>query len=207
MGIYNLDKIKIYLVFMKAKVPALSPLFRSDSQAEILALILLHPDTEYSLTDISNLTGVNLATVHKEIERLGHFGIITERRVGKSRLVHATVAHSLYLPLLALVEHSYGPLITLTELVREMPGVESAYIFGSWAARRSGIPGALPQDIDVILIGSLDFETADSLAEQASAELHMDVNVQRCTSEMWKTSQDPFINTVKSQPLVEIPLV
>ena len=90
VGIYNLDKIKIYLVFMKAKVPALSPLFRSDSQAEILALILLHPDTEYSLTDISNLTGVNLATVHKEIERLGHFGIITERRVGKSRLVHAT---------------------------------------------------------------------------------------------------------------------
>ncbi|MEG0363832.1 MAG: hypothetical protein RR600_08500, partial [Aurantimicrobium sp.] len=64
---------------MKAKVPALSPLFRSDSQAEILTLILLHPETEYSLTDISTLTEVNVATVHKEIERLALLGITSER--------------------------------------------------------------------------------------------------------------------------------
>lgn len=109
-------------------MPALSPIFRSDSQAEILALLLLHPETEYSLTDISKLSAVNVAIVHKEIERLGKIGIITERRVGKSRLVHATVPHALFLPLLALIEHSYGPLFTLTEIIHGIPGIDEAYI-------------------------------------------------------------------------------
>ena len=192
---------------MKAKVPALSPLFRSDSQAEILTLILLHPETEYSLTDISTLTEVNVATVHKEIERLALLGITSERRVGKSRLVHATVTHPLYQPLLALVEHSYGPLIVLSDLIEGIPGIEEAYIFGSWAARRAGRQGKPPADIDVLLVGALDYEAADSIAEKASAALRMDVNIQRCSSELWKKAEDPFITRVKSQPLIEIPLM
>ncbi|MDF9809865.1 putative transcriptional regulator [Aurantimicrobium minutum] len=191
---------------MKAKVPALSPLFRSDSQAEILALLLLHPETEYSLTDISAVTGVNLATVHKEIERLGQFGTIEERRIGKSRLVHATTAHPLYQPMLALVEYSYGPLIIVTELIQDISGIDEAYIFGSWAARRSGQQGVPPADIDVLLIGSIDFETADTIAERASRSLRMDVNVHRSTPDLWIKAVDPFIATVKSQPLVRIPL-
>lgn len=191
---------------MKAKVPALSPLFRSDSQAEILAQILLHPETEYSLTDISKLTEVNVAIVHKEIERLATLGIITERRVGKSRLVRAAVTHPLYQPLLALVEHSYGPRITLTTLLQGISGVEKAYIFGSWAARRSGQQGTPPKDIDVLLIGDIDFDAADSLAEKASADLGMEVNVHRCPSPLWIKAEDPFIKTVTSQPLIEIPL-
>ena len=120
--------------------------------------------------------------------------------------MHAATAHPLYQPLLALVEHSYGPLIILTELIHGISGIDDAYIFGSWAARRFGQQGVPPADIDVLLIGSIDFETADSIAERATSSLRMDVNVHRSTTDLWIKAEDPFTTTVKSQPLVRIPL-
>lgn len=40
----------MYSVFVKSRVPVLAPLPRSDAQGELLALLLLHPDVEFTLT-------------------------------------------------------------------------------------------------------------------------------------------------------------
>jgi hypothetical protein len=46
------------------------PIFRSRHQAELLVWTLLHPDREYTLTELANQLDIPLTTLHREIERL-----------------------------------------------------------------------------------------------------------------------------------------
>jgi len=49
-----------------------------------------------------------------------------------------------------VVRYSYGPLAVIPAILSPVPGIERAFIFGSWAARYEGIAGADPNDIDVL---------------------------------------------------------
>lgn len=56
------------------------PILRSQHQAELLTLLLLHPGTEYSITELSEKLGVPLTTVQREVNRFLAVGLITEQR-------------------------------------------------------------------------------------------------------------------------------
>jgi DNA-binding IclR family transcriptional regulator len=55
---------------MRSAAPALLPIFRSRLQADILAMLLLQPDQELSLTDLAARFDAPLSTVHGEVQRL-----------------------------------------------------------------------------------------------------------------------------------------
>ena len=74
---------------MRTPPPALLPLLRSRVQGELLALLYLHPDGEYSLTDAAKHIGVTPRAVHAEASRLVAGGLILDRRVGNTRLLRA----------------------------------------------------------------------------------------------------------------------
>ena len=98
--------------------------------------------------------GAPHAVVHKEVSRLVDAGILVDSRRGRSRFVRANPDYRLLRPLTELVAGTYGPVPVITELVRsECSGVEEAYIYGSWAARYDGDPGATPADVDVLVVG------------------------------------------------------
>src|SRR5256885_8284490 len=69
--------------------PSLLPLLRSRMQGELLALVLLHPDREYSITELAEACGVSVTAVLREVERLTEGGILEDRRGGRGRLGEA----------------------------------------------------------------------------------------------------------------------
>jgi len=184
----------------------LAPLLRSDAQGELLALLLLHPEEEFTLTEIARRVGVSLPTVHAEIARLAVAGLVTDRRVGQARLVRAGTEHVLHRPLAELLELTYGPVAVLPDVLAGMSQVREAYIYGSWAARRLGEPGPAPHDVDVMVIGRPTREELTRAGEEAGKRLHREVNITRITPEVWDARQDPFVRTLTSRPLVPVPL-
>ena len=48
---------------MRSEAPVLAPTFRSRTQGELLAMVLLHPDREWTLSELSRELGVPLTTV------------------------------------------------------------------------------------------------------------------------------------------------
>ncbi len=187
-------------------MPTLAPLLRSDAQGELLALLLLHPGREYTLTEIARRIGTSLPTVHAEVARLVASGLVTDRRIGQARLVHAAEDHLLYRPLAELLELTYGPLAVLPDVLTDLPGVREAYLYGSWAARRQGEVGAPPRDLDVMVVGSASREALVEAGELAGRRLHREVNITRISPKAWDTGEDPFVRTLKSRPLVPIAL-
>lgn len=146
--------------------------------------------------------------MHVEAGRLVSSGLVLDRKVGPTRLLRAAVDSILARPLTELLAMTYGPLPVLTELLAAIPGVREAFIYGSWAARHSGEPGPEPNDIDVLVIGPVDLDELDDIARDAESRLHRPVAMRRIRAATWDAPdlKDPFLTSVRSRPLVELPL-
>jgi len=79
-------------------------------------------------------------------------------------------------------------------------------VFGSWAARYHGEVGALPADIDVLVVGDgLDRAEVYAAAERAEARLGMAVNpVLRPAGSWTDTAGDALLTEIQSRPYVDV---
>jgi DNA-binding transcriptional ArsR family regulator len=134
---------------MKVRPPALLPLLRSPFLGEMLAWLFLHPDEEFSATELARRFGVSQATVSRDADRLVEANLIRARRIGDLRLLRADLDTVVARPLTDLLAVTYGPMAVLGGLLASVEGVDEAYLYGSWAARYSGEPGRPPDKIDL----------------------------------------------------------
>jgi len=141
------------------------------------------------------------------VDKLVHAGLVTERRVGTARLVRADQANPAFRPLAELLAVTYGPVVILERLLSKVPGIDHAYVYGSYAARRAGEEGSTPQDIDVLVIGSASREALFDVAEEAGRRVRREVNVRRLSSAAWSDESDSFVATVKSRPMIELDVI
>lgn len=186
---------------MRSDAPALLPILRSRHLAEMLTLILLHPDAEYSLTELASTLGLPLTTVQREVTRLSDARLIRERRVGRSRLVSADPASRYTRPLTDLLTLAFGPHIVIAEEFRPLEATAVA-IYGSWAARYEGMDGHPPHDIDVLVIGDVSRSDLYEAAERAEERLGLQVNPTLCSLERWFAASDALIQQIRTAPLV-----
>lgn len=173
-------------------------------QGEILAALLLQPDREFTMAELSVLTGSAPSQVHGEVTRLTIAGWALDRRVGRTRLIRAATEHSMYEPMVQILELSYGPLVVLPEILARMGQVREAYIYGSWAARYLGEEGSAPRDLDVLLVGSPSRREMTAAATEASSRLGLEVNIARVDTRAWEQETDGFVATVMARPHVAL---
>ncbi len=171
-------------------------------------MVYLHPEQEYSLSDLAKLLNSSVRMIHYEATRLLKSGLLVDRRVGNVRLVRAETSSPLYRPLSDLLAVTFGPLPVLTELLSEIDGVSSAYIYGSWAARYHGEPGPIPADVDVIVVGTAKRADLDDCAQTAELRLRRPISIRRVSQTTWDESRSTsaFLVAVKSRPLITLTL-
>lgn len=176
------------------------PILRSQQQAELLTLLLLHPESEYSITELSVKLGVPLTTVQREINRFSEAGVIIERRVGRTRVVSANPANRYTRPLTELLTLAFGPHVVIREEFAGIPAVGVA-IYGSWAARYHGVAGPPPADVDVLVVGEPSRAEIYDAAEQAEQRVGFPVNVTLCSPARWTAASDALIQQIRSAPI------
>jgi predicted nucleotidyltransferase len=103
-----------------------------------------------------------------------------------------------------LVTETYGPVPVLRELLDRIERVDRAFIYGSWAARRSGQEGPPPRDLDVLVIGQPSRVDLLEVADEASRRLGVEVNIRAIPADAWAVKADPFLQTVATRPIVEL---
>ncbi len=133
--------------------------------------------------------------------------VLRERRDGNNRLVAVDRNHPLYAPMDEIIQATYGPVPVLRELLDGQPGLQEAFIYGSWAARRSGQPGPFPHDIDVIVIGDIDVDTLVAVETTARERLGVVVNIHRTSGHAWQhPDSNPLLETVAARPRIPVVL-
>jgi DNA-binding transcriptional ArsR family regulator len=188
---------------MRAEAPALLPILRSQPQAELLTLLLLHPGTEYSITELSEKLSTPLTTVQREVNRFLEVGLITERRAGRTREVSANPKSRYARPLTELLTLAFGPHIVIREEFADIAAAGIA-IYGSWAARYNGVPGPAPADVDVLVIGEPSRPDIYDAADRAEQRIGFPVNVTLASPSRWAAASDALIQQIQSEPLVWI---
>jgi DNA-binding transcriptional ArsR family regulator len=183
----------------------LLPLLRSPFQGELLAWLFLHPEEEWSATDLARKFGVSQPTASREADRLTEAGLIEERRTGNLRLLRARTDTVVARPLTDLLAVTYGPLAIIGDLLSHVAGVDEALIHGSWAARYRGEAGAVPRGVDVLVIGTADDDDLVDAARTAERRLGREVNIRRVEPDTWRRQDpDPFLDSVRSRPVVPL---
>ena len=199
-----LSKNDASLHFMKSATPTLLPLLRSQAQGDIIAHIMLDPEHDHSASEIAASLGLSLSTVSREVARLVDAGLLAVSTRGNTRLLRVQTDNPVYRPLADLMAVTFGPVPVLRRLLAGVPGIEAAFIYGSWAARHAGQPGSVPGDIDLLVIGSPDRHLLADVVEEAERALRREVNTRRLSKAAWEAEEGPFTSTVTARPMVEI---
>jgi DNA-binding Lrp family transcriptional regulator len=194
---------------MKTSAPGLLPLFRSETQLEVLGLLYSGPARSWTVGEIARQLHLGLPTVSREVNRLAEAGILRVQAVGRTRVVSANWELSWAEPLAQLLDRTIGPLARLSEALSEMPEVNSAWVYGSWAERYHGKVGMAPRDIDVLVVGDdIDVVRLTIITDRLSDRIAMPVNPTPVTTSVWeRPERGSFVEQVKNSPVVSIPLV
>jgi len=179
------------------------PIFRSQHQAALLAWLLLHPEHEYTLTELAKRLDVPLTTLQREAQRLVGAGILADRTLGRARLLRANLSNRAAVPLTRLLEVTFGPETVIGEEF-DLTNAEQVLIYGSWAERYHGTPGPPPNDVDVLVVGELDRADVYDAADRAQARLGIQVNPVIRTSEQWANDGDSLVLQIKASPTLDV---
>jgi len=188
---------------MRSEAPALMPIFRSQHQAALLAWLLLHSEHEYTLTELATKLDVPLTTLQREAQRLVGAGILQDRTLGRARLLRANLGNRAAGPLTQLLEVTFGP-ETIIGQEFDLTNADRVMIYGSWADRYHGTPGPPPNDVDVLVVGSLDRADVYDAADRAQARLGMQVNPVIRTPDQWANDADSLVLQIKASPTVDV---
>lgn len=145
---------------MPTAAPELVPIFRSETQARLLAEVFFGRPSSGS--DLARRLGLLQSTVARELSRLADAGVVTLEAVGRAKIVRpATTPYTNALR--QLVAYAAGvPHVVRAEYV-EVDDIDEVFIHGSWAARFHGTPGPPPNDIDLVIVSAT--HTRFTLAE------------------------------------------
>jgi predicted nucleotidyltransferase len=189
---------------VNTQAPSLAPLFRSDTQALILASLFLNPERGFTTAELARVADAPYASAHREVRKLVDARLVRERPVGRALLLSARQDSAAFRPLSELLALTYGPEVVLARVLGAIRGITEAFIYGSYAARRAGLAGDAPVDIDVLIIGNPARARIDEASLEAERLLGREVNVRIVAEQLWREGADSFLDSLRSSPLVPL---
>ena len=118
----------------------------------ILRYFVLRPDAEPRLRELQRLLGLSSASTQRELARMVALGALERRVRGREvRYVAVTTpdAQKVWRVLRTLVRDLSAPVTLVQEALRDVPGIEAGFVFGS-EARGAARPDS---DVDVLVVG------------------------------------------------------
>ncbi len=140
-------------------------------------------------------------------ERAEASGLITSRLVGRTRLIRADPASPYFSGLSDVLVKAFGVPWVLGQALADVGRIDTAYVYGSWAARFSGEEGDRPVgDIDLLVLGGPDRDQLYAAASSAERRLGRAVQVTIRSTDWLTEGSGTFHDTVAGRPLVPVPL-
>ena len=164
-------------------------------RAEILRLLFVDAQIELHLRELMRQSGLSLGTVQEELEKLHAAELVISRRDGNRRYYRANLNHPLFRDLQQLVLKTSGLRDVLAKALRNIRGIDLAFVFGSLA--RSN--GKASSDVDLMVIGSAGLRALAPALRKASEEMGREINPHTYTRADWRKKRrahNGFLNNV-----------
>ena len=166
----------------------------------MLGLLLLHPEKHYHVREIARLTDTTAGTLHRELSKLAKANVLLRELSGNQVYYQANRNFPIYPELTSILKKTSGLVDVLFDSLAPLAEkIEVAFVFGSVAKGTEN----LGSDIDVLIIGDIDFTEIVTPIYPAQSSLGREINPKVYSREEWKTSlkkQELFIQEILNNP-------
>ena len=152
---------------------SLSSVLFPEYRRRVLGLLLLRPDEALYGREIARRTGLPHGTLNRELVNLAQVGLLKRERRGNQVLYRADPGCPVFQEVASILRKTSGLADVLAEALTPLAGkIRVALVFGSMArgATRAG------SDIDVLLVGELDFAEGVKALYPAQEVLGREIN-------------------------------
>ncbi|MFH2202980.1 MAG: nucleotidyltransferase domain-containing protein [Elusimicrobiota bacterium] len=186
-----------------------SPIFSiasSSLRRRLLAYYFSNPEQRLYLRELARLINADPGNLSKELKRLEKEGVFLSEKRGNQRHYSLNQDYNLYHELKSIVGKTIGVQGALTGFFRNIPGIQKAFIYGSFAKGEER-PGS---DVDICLIVKKPPFTEKPLLEgikKLENELGREVSYVYFTEQEWKAKQrknDSFVRGVQRGKRIEL---
>ena len=163
---------------MAAELPV--RLFRSELQLRMLGLLLLSPQETWTAPQLAKALAANSVAIHRELHRALASGLLVREPIGKTYVYRAATESPLYEPLRLLLERTVGVEAELKRALEDVPGLEAAFIHGSFAGKTKLRPTS---DVDLLVLGEVDPHALRRRVRKIEGRLGREIDIMAYTPE------------------------
>ena len=133
---------------------------------------MLRENYEGSIRSIAKKIGFSPMQTRKELENLEAIGIVKNKRIGNSKIYSIDEKCNFLDEFRRLITKLTGFEGRIKEILKIIDGIESAFIYGSYAS--GNFKGK--SDIDLFIIGNLNMEKLNSKIFKLQREIEKEIN-------------------------------
>lgn len=175
------------------------------TQQKVLALLYGRPDRSFFTREILRATGMGVATIKRELDRMLAAGILRMRKLGNQHHYQANPECPIYDELLGIVRKTFGVADVLYDcLAPILNEISFAFVYGSVAKRED----TSDSDIDVLVVTDrLAYAEVMNHLLQAEEQLGRAVNPTIYDTAQFRqklAQKTSFLSRVKDQPKIWI---
>lgn len=176
----------------------------STTQQRLLALLYGQPEQSFYFNEILRMTGMGVATIKRDLERMVAAGILTRRRIGNQHHFQANSACPIHDELAGIVRKALGLASELRAALAPLAErIDRAFVFGSTASG-SAKPGS---DIDLLVIGEVKLAELARALYPAQEALGREINPKVYRPSEWDRlvrEGDAFAREVTRKPRIDL---
>lgn len=174
------------------------------TQQRVLGLLYVQPQKSFYTKEILRLTGMGVATIKRELDRMVAASILTFKKIGNQHHYQANPDCPIYHELLSVVKKTFGIADTIKQALSPISAqIFRAFIFGSVASGKE----TSNSDIDIMVIGDCKFSEVAGLLYNSQELLGREINPKIYSKQEWDelcNSDTSFIKEVLSKPQIDV---
>jgi predicted nucleotidyltransferase len=167
----------------------------SKARRVLLAYYFTNPTARLHLRDLAKRLAVDPSNLSKELRRLEEDGLFASEVSGRQKYFRLNRQYPLYSEVRRIVEKTIGAVPLLAQSLKEVQGIQEAYVYGSFASNQQDAAS----DIDVLVIGTPKTEALAQAIQALERQLGREINytaLGRKEFEARRARKDAFLENV-----------
>ena len=172
-------------------------LFSSKLRTKLLDVFLSSPDARFYIRELERKIKEEAKNVSRELKNLEALGLLISEKQGNLKYYSVNENFFLYPELKAIIFKTTGVQGLLKEVLERLKGVETAFIYGTYATGKE----SEGSDVDIMIIGKPDLTELNEVISDLEEKLNREINYMCFDQEEFKERRkagDAFINDVLS---------
>lgn len=154
-------------------MPSIAHFLLGQTRSAVLSALLLHPESSLHVRELARLTGASPGSLHRDLRAMTALGLLLRQEVGRQVHYRANTKCPVFDELAGLLRKTAGLVDVLRNALNPVAGqIERAFVYGSMAKGEEHAHS----DVDVMIIGTIDFGDAVLALAPAQATLRREVN-------------------------------